>query len=105
MPGIKSFVREASKILAVLLCAINSSCASISYVDKDGARHVIGFVHVSTPAAQAAGLECNAGNYLQVQALGVTILSTPESSGLTLGYAREEFGVLHLERETEGEQP
>ena len=79
-------------IYAVLLSLVAESCA-FTYVDDQGAQHVLGFVNLKIePPVTAAKTVAES---VQIQSVGVSIYSTPINRGLALGYNRENLTTVH----------
>ena len=64
---------------------VPAGCASISYVDPGGARHVVGLVAMTLPPPEASGVEAVA-----LTTFGVSVRAGGASGGqATLGYSRD----------------
>jgi len=72
-------------VIAALAAIGLSGCVSVSYVDSDNVRHVIGFVDVAVKGNQGASA-------VQVTGLGLSAYSDDaDGGGVVLGYSRTIF--------------
>jgi hypothetical protein len=88
--------REANLLrpqIAALMCrwAILAACVfalpgcAHSYIDADGNRHVLGFVHLVTPRPEN---DRNIGaESVRVKSIGLSMLASPQRTNFTLGYS------------------
>jgi hypothetical protein len=84
-----SFRRRLGLVAAS--CIALSGCA-YSYVDEDGARHVIGLVDLKLlPSHDDAAF---AGHVVDLSTLGISLNENPSGSSFTIGYSREVSGYL-----------
>lgn len=76
----------------VLFSLLIEACA-FTYVDDQGAKHVLGFVNMKIePSITSAQTVAES---VQIQSVGVSIYSTPINRGVALGYNRENLTTVH----------
>ena len=78
--------RAVAFAASLLACA----CAHVEEL-PDGSRRVTGVVRMTVPAMPA---EARGADMLEVQALGVLLLSSPAGNSVSLGYSSERITVL-----------
>jgi len=78
------------------LCFV-SGC-SFQYIDKYGAKHVVGLSHVVT---KELGTKQEIVLIQQVTSIGVALLKVPEQQGVSVGYTRN-FSVNVYDKEMAG---
>jgi len=76
---------------AMLAAGLCSGCSAL-YVDAEGRRHVIGFVALTLPPADAASA---AADTLRMRTLGLALTSSPVGSSITLGYSDDTLTAIH----------
>jgi hypothetical protein len=79
-------------ICVALLSVLVESCA-FTYVDDQGAKHVLGLVNMKIEPLVTA--DHTVAESVQIQSVGVSIYSTPINRGLALGYNRENLTTVH----------
>jgi hypothetical protein len=79
-------------ICVALLCLLAESCA-FTYVDDQGAKHVLGLVNMKIEPPVTAGK--TVAESVQIQSVGVSVYSTPINRGLSIGYNQENLTAVH----------
>lgn len=80
--------KSSGRVLAVLGAgALTASCASLTYVDASGAKHVVGFANVTVAPAKTG----SAPSVLSVTTFGLAVrmASARQNGAVTLGYDRQ----------------
>lgn len=88
-------MKRLSSALAAL--AFASGCAHVEEL-PDGSRRVTGMVRMTVPAMPA---EARGADMLEVQAVGVLLLSTPAGNSVSLGYSSERITALRNDARVE----
>lgn len=83
-------MRTAAAALALML---GSGCAHVEEL-PDGSRRVTGMVRMTVPAMPA---EARGADMLEVQAVGVLLLSSPAGNSVSIGYSSERITALRNE--------
>lgn len=79
---------RAARLAAIVIAGlVAASCASVTYVDASGGRHVVGFANVTIPPSANAA----APSVVSVTTLGLAVhMASPgQSAAMTLGYDRQ----------------
>ncbi len=81
-------------VLSVLsvLVAVGLGGCSITLSGEDGTTRIIGFVDLEIRSQDESATF--AGYVADVTTVGVAVLSTPEASGISLGYNHQQIGIL-----------
>jgi hypothetical protein len=79
----------AHRLCLAALLALPGGC-SLTFIDEDGRKHVLGLVHMTIAPAD----EQTAGDVVGVQTLGLSIYETPIHSGISLGWHSEKTAAL-----------
>lgn len=77
--------------LAAACIGILQGCA-ISYVDADGAQHVLGLVDLALRPPSSS--QTFAGDVVDLRSLGVVASKTPQGGYLSVGYSRQVLATL-----------
>jgi len=85
--------RATALAASLLACA----CAHVEEL-PDGSRRVTGMVRMTVPAMPA---EARGADMLEVQALGVLMLSSPAGNSVSLGYSSERITALRNDARVE----
>lgn len=75
-----------------LLCALILSGCSYSYLDQNGARHVVGLVDMTIAAS--GDRSSYAGDVVDISGIGVAFSAAPDGWNFSVGYTRETFAGL-----------
>jgi hypothetical protein len=76
----------------VLFSLLIEACA-LTYVDDQGAKHVLGLVNMKIEPQVIA--DQTLAESVQIQSVGVSIYSTPINSGMALGYNNEWLAIVY----------
>lgn len=87
-------MRTAPAAFALVLA---TGCAHVEEL-SDGSRRVTGLVRMTLPAMP---VEARGADMLEVQALGVLLLSSPAGNSVSLGYSSERITALRNEARVE----
>jgi len=79
------------RALLATLCLLVSACAQIEVL-PDGTRIVTGLVRVTIPSQMPAAER--AADSIEVTAFGLSMLSTPVGTGITLGFATDRITAV-----------
>lgn len=82
--------RRCCPAVCALVAVMLGGCAHV-YVDADGQRHVIGFMHLSLPADAAAP---TAADWMRWRTVGLAISSTDLGHALEIGYSDNTLAVV-----------
>lgn len=77
-------------MLAGVACAQLMGCAHVEEL-PDGSRRVTGIVRMTIPAMPS---EMRGADMLEVQAIGVLLVSSPAGNSFSLGYSSERITAL-----------
>jgi len=80
------------KIHGVLCAALICSACACSYIDNDGARHIIGLVNMKIQ--QTGENKTYAGKVVDMRNIGIAINKNETGGSLSVGYNRELSGYL-----------
>lgn len=83
----------------VVVCAaagIALSGCAIHYTDSHGAERIIGLVNMRLDEPSTDGLDGStfAGRVIDIQSLGVAVITTDAGTSVSIGYNRERSGYL-----------
>jgi hypothetical protein len=81
MTYLKSLQTHLGRAALLALTSLLQACAYIN-VDTDGTRHILGFVKLTLPPANAQG-----GQAMNLRAIGLSITHSEAGSALALGYS------------------
>lgn len=90
MPSLASLLATRCRYAAALAAGLCAGCAHV-YIDADGTRNVVGFVHLQLPPAERAPA---AAESLRVRAIGLTLARSGAGSALTLGYSDDTLAFV-----------
>lgn len=96
--------------ISFALLLITGGCAQIEVL-SDGTRVVTGLVRITIPPQIPS--EQQSADAVEVKAIGLSVLSTPTGSGITLGYAHDRVtamrnhasGFMQSKSNTQGNSP
>jgi hypothetical protein len=88
----KGAASERFKWLLPAVAISTLSASSVSYLDDDGIRHVVGWVDLAMPTAASSG--ALAGDFVDITTIGVALTNTAQGTSLSLGYSRDVVGSL-----------
>ena len=80
--------KEILIITTTLITVLLSGC-SYSYMDEDGRKHIVGLVSMTIDSSLHR--DQIAGHQVSVKSIGIAMISTPVSSGIAIGYSKEEL--------------